>query len=101
MKITLSPMRLDAPISLSRKGDVLIINDTPVDLSKAEDCPWIVGTPTRTKTGWELTLILPHGAHAPKETLFPDILTLDGDGPVTLPQYELALPDDPPPPARG
>jgi hypothetical protein len=38
-------------------------------------------------------LILPHGANAPPETLFPAEIDA-GDGPVALPAY--ALPEDAP-----
>ena len=51
-------------------------------------CDGLAGDVTRSGGQLYLTLILPHGADAPPETLFPAALTLTGDGPVVLPAYE-------------
>lgn len=105
MHIFLSPMRADQPLSLSRAGDVLTINGEAFDFSALPEggtlprtaiaCDWIAGDVTRT-TGGVLTvpLILPHGPDAPQETLFPEPITLTGDGPVNLPPWTSPAPVD-------
>lgn len=103
MQITLSPVRRDAPLTLSRVGDTLTINGDVFDFTplpdgatlppEAIDSDWFVGPVERVDGVLHLTLTLPHGVNAPQETLFPAPLTLTGNGPVTLPPYELETPD--------
>lgn len=90
MKISLSPTRHETPLNASRKGDVLTLNGTKVDLStyRDGDNPWISGQPEKKAGEWSLTLVLPHGAKAPAETLFPKLLRVAGDGRIALPIYE-------------
>lgn len=98
MKINLSPSRRDETLSLTVAGEVLTLNGVDLDLSgvgegvvmSPEDinCPWVTSA-TRTGGELELTLILPHGASAPHETLWPAPLTITADGPVELPAYEV------------
>jgi len=100
MQITLSPIRADTPLTLSRAGEVLTVNGTPHDFSPLPDgavlpegatgCPWIIGAVTRTGGVLQLTLLLPHGPDAPQETRYPAPLTLTGDGPVALPPHDAA-----------
>lgn len=96
MIVTLSPMRMDQPLHLSRTGSRLVLNGTTVDLSGydmvAEPNPWIVGQPFEEAGVWHLTLILPHGADAPEETKFPVPVEMAGDGEIPLPPYD-APPD--------
>jgi len=40
-----------------------------------------------------LSLIVPFGSSAPPQTINPAPLTLTGNGPVTLPPYDLEIPD--------
>lgn len=87
MKITLNPVRMDTPLHLSRKGDVLTFNGQAVDLAAGETCDWIVGPSVLGPDGWEVEVILPHAADAPEETRFPAPITLAGDGPVDLPPF--------------
>jgi hypothetical protein len=87
MQINLSPMRHEEEMHLARAGSVLLINGIPVDLAAGETSPWIIGTPAKDGSRWVVTLILPHGADAPPETLFPEPVTVTGDGPVPLPPY--------------
>jgi hypothetical protein len=99
MRITLSPVRLDTPMTLQRHGDVLTINGEEFDFgglpegavlpAVAVASPMLAGDVTRVSGVLSLTLILPHGAMAPQDTLFPDLLILTGDGPVDLPPYEV------------
>jgi hypothetical protein len=55
----------------------------------AIDSPWIAGDVTRDLAGvLTVPLILPHGANAPEETLFPQPIDAV-DGPVNFPAYEV------------
>ena len=98
MILTLSPVRADPALRLHRAGDVLTVNGAAYDLGtipeggerSAEEigCPWIAGTVTRLQGVLHVTLLLPHGADAPPETLFPVPVTPDADGDVTLPPHD-------------
>tara|TARA_R110002096_G_scaffold136122_14_gene288493 strand:- start:3739 stop:4068 length:330 start_codon:yes stop_codon:yes gene_type:complete len=106
MKITLSPMRRDDQLTLSKSGDTLTINGDVFDFSAipegatlpraAVDCDWLASDVERIDGVLYLTLILPHGARAPVETRFPAVLDLTTDGPVTLPAYDIpeVLPEE-------
>lgn len=95
MLITFTPMRRDDRLSLHCAGDVLTLNGESYDFSPlpegavlprdAVDCIWLASDVTRTDGKLHLTLILPHGASAPHQTLFPLPLLLEADGPVALP----------------
>jgi hypothetical protein len=107
MILTLSPMRRDDALTLARAGEVLVVNGTPVDLgalSEGEEidagltgCPYLVGPIRREGGVLHLTVILPHGATPPQETLFPAPVTVAGDGPIPLPAPDLPAPDLPAP----
>lgn len=98
MEITLSPVRSDKTLMLTRTGDVLTINGEDFDFSGvpagatlpkgAIACDWIARDVERSAAG-DLTvpLILPHGADAPEATRFPDPITVTADGPVPLPPH--------------
>lgn len=98
MIITLIPQRSDRDLTLHRTGDVLTINGVSYDfgsvadgstLPKSDvDCPALAGDVTRSGGVLHIALILPHGANAPPETLFPTPITVTSDGPVTLPPYD-------------
>jgi len=104
MQITFSPSRRDRPLHLTRSGDTLTINGETFDFSPLPEgatlptnaiaSDWFVGPVARTGGELHLTLVLPHGANAPQETLFPAPLTLTGDGPVPLPPYDTEETDD-------
>ncbi|MFN4131275.1 MAG: hypothetical protein ACK4GC_15875 [Paracoccaceae bacterium] len=99
MQITLSPMRRDDVLTLHRAGDILTINGEAFDFSplpegatlprEAVDCDWLASDVTRTGGALHLTLILPHGAEAPPETLFPAPVIDPANGPVELPPHSL------------
>lgn len=99
MKISLSPIRYDGVLTLAVKGDSLILNGEVLDLSAipkdatlpraAVDCFWLASDIERVGSELQLTVLLPHGAHAPDETLFPAAISTTKDGPVTLPDYEI------------
>lgn len=110
MQITLSPIRSDATLVLHRTGDVLTINGAVLDLSAIPEgatlpagavaCDWICGPISRTGGQLHLTLLLPHCAiphPAPPEALavtYPAPIHLSGDGPVPLPHWAPATPQE-------
>lgn len=99
MHITLTPTRMDTPLSLHRVGDILTINGEAFDFTglpegatlpaSAVASPMLTGDVTRAQGLLCLTLTLPHGASAPPQTLFPAPLLLTADGSVALPPYEV------------
>lgn len=91
MKITLTPVFMETPLRLERKGDdTLVFNQVEVDLTDPDlDCEWVVGSPTLGPDGWEITIVLPHGSDAPHETRFPEPIEVTEDGVVNLPPYEV------------
>lgn len=104
MKLIFSPVRMDEPLEASVAGDVLVLNGEALDFGPlpkgatlprgAIDSPWIAGDVTRDAAGGlHIPLVLPHGAEAPEETLFPAPMEA-GDGPVALPPFAKEIPDD-------
>ena len=97
MILTLSPSRMDDRLTASVAGDVLTLNGEALDFGPlpngaslpraALDSPWIAGDVSRDGVGvLTVPLILPHGANAPDQTLFPQPIAAD-DGPVALPPF--------------
>jgi hypothetical protein len=95
---------MDETLTASVLGDVLTLNGVSLDFGPlpagatlpraAIASPWIAGDVTRDGAGvLTVPLILPHGAAAPEETLFPAPIDAE-DGPVALPAY--ALPEEAP-----
>jgi len=101
MQITFSPMRHDSGLTLSRAGDVLTINGEAFDFSGVPDgatlprdavaCDWLAGDVDRIAGQLHLALILPHGADAPAETLFPAVLDAP-EGDIQVPAHTLPSP---------
>lgn len=99
MHITLSPSSRDDRLTLSKSGDTITINGEAFDLSAIPDgatlprdavaCEWLTLDIERIGGVLHLTLILPHGAHAPHEARFPEPIDAT-DGPIELPAYEVA-----------
>lgn len=97
MQITLTPVRCNTPMTLSRAGDVLRIDGVDYDFTHlpegatlpraAVDCPWLASDIERVGGALHLTLILPHDATAPPGTLFPAPVVDPPDGPVALPPF--------------
>lgn len=95
MHITLSPIRTDATLTLSRAGAVLVVDGLAFDLGPlpegarlpqaAVGCPWLAGDITRAGGRLHLSLLLPHGQDAGPDVLFPAPLDDPPDGPVALP----------------
>ncbi|SDE59090.1 hypothetical protein [Ruegeria marina] len=99
MLIIFSPMRQDAELALERQGDTLHVNDTAFDFSGLAEgeshvpsgpgSDWFVAPVTRVEGVLHISLILPHGADAPRETLFPAPLEAPLDGPLPVPLWSL------------
>jgi hypothetical protein len=98
MHIQLSPVRRDETLSVEVEGDTLILNGEAFDFAPlpagatlpraAIASDWFAGDVRRDEAGdLHLALVLPHGAEAPDETLFPAPITAQ-DGPVPLPPFE-------------
>jgi hypothetical protein len=95
MRITFTPMRRDDTLSLSRTADTLTINGEDFDFSdiaegaslprEAVACEWLVSDVERIGGVIHLSLILPHGADASQDELFPAPCEVTVDGPVPLP----------------
>lgn len=95
MHITFSPVRSDDTLTLERQGEALIVNGEVFDFAAlpegaelpgdAIDSDWFVGPAHRRDGILHLTLLLPHGADAPRDTLFPAPRFQDRDGSVPLP----------------
>lgn len=99
MKLIFSPSRMDETLTATRTGDVLTLNGEELDFGplpdgatlprEAIDSPWIAGDVTRENGVLTVPVVLPHGANAPEATRFPEQITLTGDGPVSLPLYDV------------
>jgi len=98
MQITLSPIHGLPQMTLHRAGNVLTVNGQALDFgtlaegetlpAAATGCNLVSGVVTRTGGVLHLTLMLPWGDNAPEATRFPEMLTLTGDGAVTLPSFD-------------
>jgi hypothetical protein len=97
MKITLSPMRGDAPVMLEKSADVLVVNGERFDfgpVGEGDVLPrdavsgnWLASDVTRRNGTLHLAVVLPHGRCAPSETRFPAPVHVTQDGPVPLPPF--------------
>jgi len=95
MRISLSPIRMDAGLVVSKVGDMLTINGETFDFSDLPDgatipagevpCEWIVGPVERVDGDLRLTLILPYGYNAPVERRHPDPIVDPADGLLVFP----------------
>lgn len=95
MHITLSPVRMDETLNVSRISDVLTLNDIEFDFgplpegatlpAEAIDSDWIVGPVSRIDGDLHLTLRLPHGPNPSQAVAFPEPIHVTEDGPIALP----------------
>ncbi len=92
MIVNFSPMRFEAPITLARQGDLLMIDGDEIDLATYldGDSVWILGQPQQVGGVWHVAILLPHGPDAPDATLYPQPLEVTADGPIDLPPYGAA-----------
>jgi len=103
MHITFAPMRRDDQLTLSVAGACLTLNGVGLDFSDIPEggrrrqaetgCDWLASDVERRDGVLYVTVILPHGARAPQQTLFPTPVTVTQDGMVTLPPYALPEPE--------
>lgn len=99
MHITLTPVQMDTPMTLHRNGDVITINGSTLDFGPLQEgallpreavgSDWIASDVKRIDGVIHLTLVLPHGPNAPEATRYPAPITLTGNGPVTLPVFDI------------
>ena len=100
MKLKFIPKMHRPPMALTRRGDVLTIDGEDFDFAglppgatlprDAVSSPRIARDVERDHAGeLVVTLYLPHGEAAPRETRYPDPLKLMQDGPVDLPAYDV------------
>ena len=100
MHISLSPLRSDETLAISRAGDTVTVNGEPFDFTALPDgatlpreainSDWFAGPVERIDGLLHIKLALPHGANAPDETRFPAPITLTQNGPVQLPPHDAA-----------
>lgn len=102
MRIKFSPCRAETTLEASVSGDSLILNGTTFDFSRLQEgdllplvainSPWFASDIERIDNEICLTVVIPHGADAPQETLFPenfDTYLTVVSGPVPIPAYEV------------
>jgi hypothetical protein len=96
MKIKLSPQRRNDTLTVTKKGDILTINNIEYDFSvipdgatlpnDATDCAWLASDVERIDGVLNLTLILPSKANASEAARFPQPIINPADGILELPQ---------------
>jgi hypothetical protein len=101
MKLTFLPIRHNLPLTMEKRGEALILNGIACDFSdvaegeeharESFESPFIAADVRRKNAVLHISILLPHAATAPKETLFPKTRSLRKDGPVPLPPYEAAM----------
>ncbi|MCW0921440.1 hypothetical protein OK411_13715 [Pseudomonas sp. RG1] len=95
MRINLSPMRMDATLSVIRSGNAIVVNGEEFDFSRVAEgdtlpsvaikSTWFAGDVSRVDGELELTLILPLPINYSPEQAFPSPLEDVRDGPIPLP----------------
>jgi len=97
MKITFSPIRSDADLTLFKTGDALTINGDVLDFSdlpddgdypaEAIENPVVIGGVKRVDGEVQIAVLLPYSnPNPPRAVAFPDPITVTADGVVTLPE---------------
>ena len=97
MKIIFAPIRHDQTLTLVKSGDSLIVNGEEYDFSgvsegavlpcSAVTCGWLASDVERKEGVLHMTLLLPHGAQPPFDTMYPNPVVVVKDGPIDLPAY--------------
>ena len=95
MKITLSPIRRDSQLTVSKQGETITINGSAYDFSvipegatlpaSAVDCEFITGNIERINGVLHISLILPHGPNPSQAVAFPATIINPPDGVLELP----------------
>ncbi|WP_323781920.1 hypothetical protein [Leisingera sp.] len=103
MQINWTPVRRDEALTVTKAGDALTINAEVFDFSPLPEgatlpraavaCEWLASDVERSGGEISLTLLLPHGADAPEETRFPELVIMAGDGPVPVPPHSNSEPE--------
>lgn len=98
MHITFSPQWRDASLSLSKFGDVLMVNGEEFDLSVVPDgatlpqdaisSDWFAGPVERIGGELHISVVLPHGPNPSQAVAFPQPITVNADGPIEVPSDE-------------
>ncbi len=98
MQISYSPQRRDVSLSLSKLGDVLMVNGEAFDLSVVPDgatlpqeaisSDWFAGPVERIGGELHISLFLPHGPSPSQALAFPQPITVNDDGPIEVPSDE-------------
>jgi hypothetical protein len=96
MKISLSPMRCEGSLEVSKAGDVLTINGESFNFTSLPEgatipagivpCDWIAGPVERVDGAINVTLILPHGPNPSEAVAFPSTIENPPDGVIDLPR---------------
>lgn len=98
LSINLSPVRSDEnPLTANLAGTVLTVNEIEYDLALIPDGATVedhlvLQNVTRMGDNYQLTLVLPHGKNAPKETRFPQPIKVNSNGPIKFPIYNIKEP---------
>ncbi len=95
MRVSFCPQRRDDTLTVSRDGDVLVINGVLEDLSgipdgatvpaEAIDNEWIVGPIERIDGELHVTLVLPNSSALEPWQAFPEPMTITENGPIDIP----------------
>jgi len=96
MRISFSPQRRDDTLKLEKSnGDHLRINGELFNFNSLADgdtipagvvpCDWIVGPVERSDGHVNITVILPHGPNPSQAVAFPEPVTVNEDGPISVP----------------
>ena len=96
MIVTFSPIRMDAGLSLVRRGDRLVVNGESFDFADLPDggtlpreaiaSDWFAGDVTRRDGRLHIPVLLPIRANAASAARFPQPVTKDTDGAIRLPR---------------
>lgn len=94
MRIYLTPVRMDAPLTLERRGACLLINSEVFDFASlplgcmlpaaAIESDWFTGPVLHDATGLRISLRLPHGPLPEGVTLSCYDFEVPHDGPIFL-----------------
>ncbi|EJN04222.1 hypothetical protein [Phyllobacterium sp. YR531] len=108
MKITFSPIVMDATLTLSKSGDILTINGEQFDFTDLPDggtipsgiipCDFICGEVSRINGKINLTLALPHGLNPSQHVAYPRCIRDAADGDIAVPHDPVI--EEPPMPTR-
>jgi hypothetical protein len=99
MQIKLSPVRIDAQLTVLVAGHAITINGVAFDFSQLPEGATLpaeaigsdhfVGPVERIDGELHLTLRLPHGPNPSPAVAFPQPITVTEDGPINLPFDEV------------